>query len=104
MQSTPIEPGYVVDFTSGLQIRPRDARLMATSFLDALTRETGGKHITTKNSSQLRATFVQIVNEFRSRYLLTYTPRGVESSGWHPLEVRVKGRRVEVTARRGYLR
>jgi len=105
-EATLIEPGYVVDFTSGLQIRPRsrDAPLMGTLFLDALTRETGGKHITTKNSSQLRETFVQIVNEFRSRYLLTYTPRGVESSGWHPIEVRVKGRSVEVTARRGYLR
>jgi hypothetical protein len=39
-----------------------------------------------------------------SRYLITYTPRGVDARGWHPLEVKLKGRRGNVTARRGYLR
>jgi Ca-activated chloride channel family protein len=99
-------PGYLVDFTSGLQQRPRslNALQMTTSFLNALADETGGKHLTTARSSQLRETFVHIINEFRSRYLLSYTPRGVESDGWHPIEVRVKGRHVNVNARRGYLR
>ena len=35
---------------------------------------------------------------------LTYTPRGVDVGGWHPIDVRLKGRRGNVTARRGYLK
>ena len=48
--------------------------------------------------------FAQIVNEFRSRYLLTYTPSGVEPGGWHALDVRLKGTKGKIQARRGYLR
>jgi hypothetical protein len=73
-------------------------------FLEALSEETGGRVLNALRSDRLRDTFVRIVSEFRSRYLLTYSPRGVDAGGWHPLEVRVKGRRVKVTARRGYLR
>jgi len=47
---------------------------------------------------------VEALRELKSRYLLTYTPRGVEGHGWHPLDVRVKRRGVKVTARRGYER
>jgi hypothetical protein len=73
-------------------------------FLQTLTSETGGQFINAERSAQLRDTFVRIVNESRSRYLLTYSPRGVDAGGWHPIEVSVKGRSVKVTARKGYLR
>ena len=36
----------------------------------------------------------------KTRYVLTYYPMGVDSTGWHELEVKVEGR--EVAARRGY--
>jgi VWFA-related protein len=99
-------PGYRLDFRSGIQapIQNAPTATLMEPFLDALAEETGGKVFNTRRSDRLRDTFVQIVNEFRSRYLLTYTPRGVDAGGWHPLEVKVKGRRVKVTARRGYLR
>jgi len=42
--------------------------------------------------------------EFRTRYLITYTPRGVDQAGWHPLEVKLKAKRGKVTARRGYMK
>jgi hypothetical protein len=42
--------------------------------------------------------------DIKSRYLLTYSPRGVSSAGWHPIEVKLKNRRGQVTARRGYWR
>ena len=98
--------GYRLDFRSGIQDTIRDAptATLLESFLDALANETGGKVINAERSDRLRDTFVQIVREFRSRYLLTYTPRGVDAGGWHPLEVKLKGRRGKVTARRGYLR
>ena len=42
--------------------------------------------------------------DFRTRYLLSYVPAGVEPTGWHRLEVKVKGRDATVKARRGYQR
>jgi VWFA-related protein len=98
--------GFRVDFRSGLL--PESPRVLPTRlserFLRALADETGGDYLEANRSDSLKDTFQQVMREFRSRYLLTYTPRGVESGGWHPLEVRVKGRRLKVTARRGYAR
>jgi VWFA-related protein len=99
-------PGYRVDFRSGVQpaIPAVVPSALEEPFLAALAEETGGKLLTADGSDKLRDTFVQIVNEFRTRYLLTYTPRGVDAGGWHPIEVKLKGRRGNVTARRGYLK
>lgn len=99
-------PGYRLDFHSGIQapIAQAPTATLMEAFLDALTAETGGKVVNARRSDRLRDTFVQVMTEFRSRYLLTYTPRGVEAGGWHPLEVKVKTRRARITARRGYLR
>jgi hypothetical protein len=43
-----------------------------------------------------------VLEEFRQRYLVSYTPRGVAKDGWHRLTVRVK-RGGTVKARPGYL-
>jgi len=102
----PATPGYRVDFRSGTQPEVPNApeTTLKERFLNALAEETGGKYLDAERSERLRETFVQIVNEFRSRYLLTYTPRGVDTGGWHVLDVRLKGRKGKVQARRGYLR
>jgi Ca-activated chloride channel homolog len=99
-------PGYRIDFMSGVQPPiPNVTRpLLLEPFLSGLAQETGGKYIDAERSGQLREAFVAIVKEFRSRYLLTYTPQGVDTRGWHPLDVRLKGKTGKVTARRGYLR
>jgi Mg-chelatase subunit ChlD len=55
-------------------------------------------------ATDLRSAFAQIVSEFRTRYVLWYRPEGVAATGWHPLEVRLKGAQGHVTARRGYER
>jgi hypothetical protein len=98
--------GYLVDFRSGLQ--PDVPRVvpseMTKSFLTVLAEETGGKYTDTERSDQLRETFVQILTEFRSRYVLTYIPTAVETGGWHRIDVKLKNRKGNVTARRGYLR
>ncbi len=101
-----VAPGYLVDFSSGLQpaIPPLRPSALAERFLGALAGETGGRYMDADDSRELRDTFVKIVSEFRSRYLLMYTPRGVDAGGWHPIEVKLKGRRGKVIARRGYLR
>jgi VWFA-related protein len=73
-----------------------------TEFLEKLTEATGGNVLEAESTRDLSGTFVRILDEFRRRYLLSFTPRGVASTGWHRLEVRVKGRRVNVSARAGY--
>jgi hypothetical protein len=46
---------------------------------------------------------VAILEEFRNRYLLSYSPKGVSAAGWHRLEVKLKNRRATVKARPGYV-
>ena len=98
--------GYMVDFRSGLQpdIPAVVPPLLLQRFLTALAEETGGKYLEAERSDRLRDVFVRILTEFRSRYLLTYTPTGVDAGGWHPIQVKLKNKRGDVTARRGYLR
>jgi len=67
-----------------------------------LSELTGGSFHDAGTTANLGAVFVKILSEFRERYLVGYTPRGVSREGWHRLEVRVKGRRVEIKARPGY--
>jgi len=99
-------PGYRVDFLSGVQPKiPNVSEVtLMEPFLSGLAEETGGKYIDAKQSDRLRETFVTIVTEFRSRYLLTYTPQGVDAGGWHPIDVRLKDKKGRVAARRGYMR
>jgi len=72
------------------------------TLLKAFAEETGGRLFVVERQTDLKQAFLDVVKEFRQRYVLTYTPTGVPAPGWHPLEVRVKNRNVQVTARRGY--
>jgi hypothetical protein len=79
-------------------------RSVQTPFVTELSRMTGGESFVAQSSGGLERLFARIVGEFRTRYLLTYTPRDVDKGGWHPIEVKLKHKRGKVTARRGYLR
>ncbi len=70
-------------------------------FLQDLTSFTGGRLFEVDKTEKLDAIFVGILQEFRQRYLVSYTPRGVAKGGWHRLDVRVK-RGGTVKARPGY--
>ena len=74
--------------------------------LQQLTRGSGGVYIPIMSASQdLTSTFKQVLDEFRSTYVLHYIPAGVAAAGFHPLTVSVKGRSgLTVRARRGYFR
>jgi VWFA-related protein len=72
--------------------------------LESLADVTGGRVLTSRNLDDLRDAFTSIVREFRSRYVLTYTPKNVETTGWHPIEVKLKQRKGTIKARRGYTR
>jgi VWFA-related protein len=74
----------------------------SATFLERFSEDTGGTMFEVESTKDLEGVFLKIVEEFRQRYLLSYSPRGVEKGGWHRLEVRVKGRRLKVKARPGY--
>jgi VWFA-related protein len=73
------------------------------SFLRDLSAATGGRLIEIESTEHLDATFRRILEEFRHRYLISFSPQGVSDGGWHELDVRVKGRGLTVRARPGYL-
>jgi VWFA-related protein len=81
-----------------------EPELFSGPFLEDVAERTGGELLQVKEGKDLAQTFARIVSDFKSRYLLTYSPRNVAASGWHPLEVRLKRGRGTVTARRGYYR
>jgi Ca-activated chloride channel family protein len=72
------------------------------TFLNDLTQFTGGALFKVESTRDLGAVFLNILEEFRQRYLLTYSPSGALSAGWHQLEVRVKRRSLKIKARPGY--
>lgn len=84
--------------TYGVAVRSR----ISPKFLRELGELTGGSVIEIESTKDLSQTFLRVLDEFRQRYLLSFTPRGVPTTGWHRLEVRVKGRRGTVSARAGY--
>lgn len=70
--------------------------------LKQLAEITGGQVFPVKSSDELRSTFQRILAEFRSRYVLVFTPEGVTPGGFHRIQVAVPHRRVTVKARPGY--
>jgi VWFA-related protein len=79
-------------------------RMPKKTFLNDLIKLTGGSLMLVDSNMDLAAAFGSILNEFRHRYLVTYTPHGVPESGWHTIDVRVKNRSAKVTTRPGYMR
>jgi Ca-activated chloride channel family protein len=69
-----------------------------------LSAFTGGTVFDVESTKNLSATFERILDEFRHRYLVSYSPENVPRGGWHRLEVRVRNRAAKVKARPGYLR
>jgi Ca-activated chloride channel family protein len=77
--------------------------LFRQRFLHVLADETGGDFIVAQTPN-LRDTFVRVVSLFKSRYVLSYIPRGVPETGWHSVDVRLKRGAADIRARPGYQR
>jgi len=73
------------------------------SFLRDVCRETGGRLFEIEGERDLRARFLDVLADIRSRYVLSFSP-GPGPPGWHPLEVRLKRAKGDVLARPGYWR
>jgi VWFA-related protein len=81
----------------------KDADEPDQALLRDIASATGGQLVLERESSQFRSAFTRFLLEMRSRYLLSYYPRGVPGVGWHSLQVRLKGRSGRISARPGYM-
>jgi Ca-activated chloride channel homolog len=81
-----------------------EPQLFRQEFVWALADETGGDVVIANRSGDLSGAFVRIISAFRTRYVLSYSPASVPLSGWHPIDVQLKGAKGNVRARRGYAR
>lgn len=70
--------------------------------LGEIAARTGGAVYQRSAGAPLSSLFEQALDEFRSGYVLTYTPRGVVAGGWHTLRVRTKDPRHRLRGRSGY--
>jgi VWFA-related protein len=73
-------------------------------FLKDVAKETGGQVWKATAPQELREKFLEILSQLQDRYVLRFAPKAGARPGWHELEVRLKGRKGEVRARRGYHR
>jgi len=70
---------------------------------DQIANDTGGYVVAINPGDNLTSTFRRVLEQFRTTYVLYFTPKGVDRQGTHTLEVRVKRAKVDVHARRGYV-
>lgn len=95
-----LQPSLYLTSRTWLSPDPTDAPRL----LDRLARATGGSFIRVGRPDALARTFTEIIDRYRSRYVLSYTPTGVgKDDGWHRIEVKLKGQRGSVQAREGYV-
>jgi VWFA-related protein len=85
--------GVVYGVSSAREDRP---------FLKDVAAATGGRVIDISGTGDPGPAFLEILQEFRRRYVITFTPVGVQPGGWHKLDVRVKRPNSRVQARAGY--
>jgi VWFA-related protein len=69
--------------------------------LPELADLTGGVFVRESSLARVARRFAEILENFRRRYLVSFTPTGVTGEGWHTLTVKVKGG-GQVRARSGY--
>jgi VWFA-related protein len=86
----------------GVAVRERGGR--SEPFLPDICRATGGRLFEVESEGDLRARFLDVLADIRSRYVLSYTPSGADAAGWHLLDVRLRRARGDVLARPGYWR
>ena len=79
------------------------SRLAATNTAEALTRYTGGLHLSFVKQRALEQAISAIAEELHSQYLLSFQPPPQAPSEYHQLEVRIRNRpELKVRTRPGY--
>ena len=104
---------YPVGVRTMAEVQPRkDVRIAQmnaqqeqwdTKFLRDVADASGGRLVFAEGNRDIGSAFARVLDEFNSRYVLTYTPRGVDGAGWHQIDLRLKSKKGTITARRGYV-
>lgn len=92
---------HAVSLVDDTPRRVRDDGPPQNALLRALGEATGGR-LWAASRRQLTDVFIQVLQEIRTRYLLTYSPAGVSREGWHAVQVKLTRGRGDVRARPGY--
>jgi VWFA-related protein len=84
--------------------RPQESmrRYFRNRFLRRVADDSGGRFFEIDDASSMEQEFRRVVEDIRSRYLLTYYPTGIAEDGWHDLEVKLVNHKAELRARQGY--
>ena len=72
--------------------------------LRLVAEATGGRFWDAGSPARLGDAFAEIVAAMNTRYVLRYEPSRTPSPGWHRIEIRLRGQKGDVHARRGYWR
>ena len=72
------------------------------SQLEGIAAATGGDVTTFRVDNAIPSTFRDILNRFRTSYVLRYSPHGVARDGWHAVSVRVGKGNYEIKAKKGW--
>lgn len=67
-----------------------------------LCARTGGRYFYANLQGDILPHIRSALDEFRTRYTLTFQPTDTATSGWHDLRVTIPGRNLEIVHRRGY--
>lgn len=95
---TPWRPGGFGGVSERLDLpEPEHIRV-----LRQIAEATGGRFWGADSPERLREAFAAIADAMGHRYVLRFEPSGVKREGWHRLEVKLRGQKGEVQARRGY--
>ena len=70
--------------------------------LQIATTATGGAHIATWKDHTIEKAIDEVGGELHSQYMLTYTPTGTDTGGYHEIKVDVDQKELKVRARPGY--
>jgi len=87
---------------SSARVADRELREWEASFrpVDEAVRRTGGTLLRTTRAAEALA---EIIADFRSSYILRYSPKGVALPGWHELGVKLtQSGSFKIRARKGY--
>ena len=72
-------------------------------FMHMLAESTAGEFVRVDRQADLSGVFARVLQRYRDRYLLSFTPRADSAAGWHRLDVRLREKRGTVVARPGYV-
>lgn len=87
---------FAVGLRRGMTDPPHKSQLLD------IAAASGGDVTTFRVDNSIPSTFRDILDRFRTSYVLRYTPQGVPREGWHAVNVKVGKGNFEIRAKKGW--